>query len=167
MSAMTEAITVPRTPQISRSRRLVYSFLSVLIGWAIVDAGLLAGGAVLDGSYRRNLGVTGTILDFFAVFWIGGVLCLIGWALSLPIVITVSRFERSRFCIFLLVGTAIGPLTMIAAEMVLEVYRVLENPNSTFGAPEFGKFLLLPASVSFVTTLIYLLLMRRSTHLRL
>jgi hypothetical protein len=160
---MTETTTVPGTPQISRSRRLAYSFLSVLIGWLIVDAALVGGGAVLDGSYRRN-GVTEVIFSFFFVFLIGGFLCLVGWTLSLPIILTVSQFERSRFWVFLLVGTAIGPLTMIAAELVLEIYTVLENPNSMLGAPEFGKFLLLPASVSFVTTLIYLLLMRRSTQ---
>jgi len=160
---MTEMSTAAEPLRISRSRRLLYSLLSVVIGWAIADAALVAGAYVLDGSYRRN-GVTEAIFSFLFIYTIGGVLCLIGWALSLPIVLTFSQFYRRRFWIFLLVGTAIGPLTMIAAELVVEIYTVLKNPNSMFGAPEFGKFLLLPTSVSFATTLIYLLLMRRSVR---
>jgi hypothetical protein len=95
------------------------------------------------------------------VFVYGGILCIGGWILSLPIVLLAKRLYAQPFWIILLVGTAIGPILML----LIALWMILSSPYPVGPFPPEDKNLVyLAIVVSFFTTLLYLLLMRRAAR---
>jgi len=155
---MTDTLTLDAPHIVSRWKRLLYSFLSALIAWTVVTA---AASASL---------VHYAFLDWFGAFamWfvIGGIFCLPGWFLSLPIVLTVNHFERSRFWIFLGIGAAFGPFVLVVEEMYFRLEEAFTHASVGTLAPGYSYFIYLSACVSLLTTLIYLLLIRRAQRVK-
>lgn len=81
-----------------------------------------------------------------------------GWALAIPIVLIVLNFRGWRFWMYLAIGCAIGPTLMFG----LALYAFLTEPSMVGFNAGAGPLLILGSAISCLTTLIYLLLMRRS-----
>jgi hypothetical protein len=129
--------------------RLGYSFLSVLIALVVLSTSI--GTANFRDGVGQVLGVA------FVTFMFGGCLCLIGWVLSLPLVILIKTYTRWRYWTMLAIGTCLGPLVFL----LVDLYLSHENPTSSGFATRSYYFLFLPTGVSLLSSLLYLFFVRR------
>ena len=135
---------------VSRWARVGYSVVSFAVG--IGFFGVIA--ALYAGSSSPENRVS-------TMFWFCFPACIFavpGWVLALPIVLTQTHIDGWRFWAFLGLGTALGP----AAIAAFEVYGWIAN-GRTGRFDDFGLgFFFLGAIVAGVTSLVYLLLLRRA-----
>jgi hypothetical protein len=89
---------------------------------------------------------------FMAPFFL--IFSFLGWVAAIPVVLIANSFCRWRLWLYLALGTCIGPILYLA----LGLYSFLRSktPIHIFEMPP--QFIV----VSFLTTLIYLLLIRRA-----
>jgi len=133
----------------SKTQRLIRSLVSLLIAAAVGGLGM----ALNDVRYGRAFSVDSCF--WYSVFTF--VFGLVGWTLALPIVLTITSVQGWRFWSLLALGTGIGPLVVFA----LAVYSAISSSNYTMSyAPEAKNIVFVALAVSFMTTLIYLVLLR-------
>lgn len=133
-------------------KRLVYSLASAVVGAGVAGACAAAQQVIVNShGHLSAMGVWTAILFFDP--WVI-VLSLPGWALAVPIVVLVTNIRGWRFWMWWAIGICLGP----ALVMVVALYS----------GPGFGGLpgssmsaVYLAAAVSGLTTLIYLLLLRR------
>ena len=135
-------------------KRLLFSLLSVTMA-AFVCGTLFSVVNVLvfPGQHQHFDAV-----EFFTGIGIVLLFSLPGWILAIPIVLIVTNYREWRFWVYLAVGSVIGPLLMFG----IAFYAFFSDPHSSGFSWEANPLLILGTSVSCVTTLIYLLLMRRA-----
>ncbi len=75
----------------------------------------------------------------------------------MPIVLFVSNFDGWRLWAMLALGAGIGPLVMFTVALYFQV----TSPNPSHYAPEARNLVFLATGVSALTTLLYLLGVRR------
>lgn len=80
-----------------------------------------------------------------------------GWIVAIPIVLFVSNFNGWRFWAMLALGAGIGPLVTFTVALYFQV----NAPNHSHYAPEARNLVFLATAVSALTTLLYLLGVRR------
>ena len=135
-----------------RKKRLLYSILSVVLGVlaiSVIDSVLSA------LSDLRHLNVSSAVVPGLVVGMFTLPLCLIGWLLALPIVLTITNLSPWRFPILWVIGTVIGPLVILG----ISVVAFLTNSSAAiFSVPE--SLMWFAAIVASLVTLIYPLLVR-------
>ncbi|HEX8813857.1 MAG TPA: hypothetical protein VF742_17855 [Terracidiphilus sp.] len=144
-------------------RRLIYSLLSVLtanvvFASALTLYGILSAGVKAFESTGIGLFKAFSIL-FLSYFVMSVMLSAVGWILAVPLVLLVKKVNGWRFWMYLGIGAILGPLALEAGT----VYVYLSNKNR--GAYPWSSvtnaFALV---VSVLTTLIFLLLLRRANE---
>ena len=144
-------------------RRLLYSLLSVLAAnvafasvltlYQILHVGLKTIESPGVGPFRVFFTL---FLTYFAVS-LG--LSAVGWILATPLVILGQRVNGWRFWIYLAIGAILGPLALEA----VTAYVYLSSKNrGTY--PSFSVADIFALIVSSLTTLIFLLLVRRANQ---
>jgi len=150
---MTDTLTSDTPLTISRWKRVLYSFVSLLFTWSAIA--LILSLAAHNFSY----GFVVWIGSSFFVWFYGGALCLLGWLLFIPIAFSVSNYEGNRYWVVLAIGNIIAPCAL----WLTALYNGLPLNIFTW-KKEADYLLLLSLAVSLPTTLLYLLLIRRAEH---
>jgi hypothetical protein len=140
---------------VTTSQRIAISLLSVLLALAI--AALCLG--VLNSLHNPKLWLTATVGFFFY----GLLFCSAGWLLALPLVVLIRRADGWHFWAALAVGSAIGPATMILFAAYLELKSNLPwSAIFSHRNPLSNTLTWLSAVISLLTTLFFLLFLRRA-----
>jgi hypothetical protein len=124
--------------------RLLYSFLSVLLGGSVVGlaASLLDQGAHFD---------VGRLLISACIVTVSS---LAGWLVAIPIVLLVRDYWGWRLWLWGTVGFCIGPTVVFSVGL----YGYLTDPFSGSFVAGISGFLLLATLVSALSTCAYLFL---------
>jgi uncharacterized MnhB-related membrane protein len=138
-------------------RRLLYS----LDGWLIAA---IVFGAIF--AVAEELGLPAdhavTVAEIGAGVAAAIVLVLIfslpGWLLAIPIVLAVRNIGGWRFWMYFALGSCIGPAWFLG----MELYFSFASPHRAAFVPGPIDLFLRAAAVSCLTTLLYLLLLRRA-----
>jgi hypothetical protein len=151
---------VPATLGPSRWKRLLYSILSVPLGVLIASFALSFGISLwemrpfdLKATFEATL-----LFSYGALFF-----CVPGWLLSLSLVLTITNLSRWRFFAVWVIGTAIGPIVLLAISLL----PLLMSHHAVFLSDK--SLISFAVVVACLVTLIYLLLVRfdqRRAHSR-
>jgi len=137
---------------VSWVKRLGYSALSFML------AGVVCAGVVLaDGVLEAR----GGDLALSVGFIVG--LCILGWAVTLPLVLAVKEARGGRFWVYWIAGSLLGPLLMIAV-FWLDFALVPGDPHAQWLGPERWPLVHLAGGISGMASLGYLLLLRRGLN---
>jgi integral membrane sensor domain MASE1 len=88
-------------------------------------------------------------------------LCLVGCVFTVPVVLMITNIRGWRFWFYWALGSSYGPLLMLAL-CALVFFLVPHGPNDRWFRPELLPLVYLAAAVSSLTSLFYLLLLRRA-----
>ena len=135
-------------------KRLIYSFVSVVVGGGVVGAVATCREALVDPASHLN--PRGILVG--ACIFLG--FALPGWLVALPIVIVVRDYSGLRLWIWGITGVCIGP-SLIFALVVCEFLMVPQSERDLYG---LSVFMVLAFAVSSLTTAMYLLLVRGQVH---
>lgn len=127
-------------------KRLLYSFVSVLLGGGVVGA---------IASCRPALANPETHVDPKSILLsacIVSVASLPGWIVAIPIVVSVKNYSGWRLWAWCVTGVCIGPTLILS----LLVYGFLTDSARLLSGG--AAFILLATAVSVVTTAMYLFL---------
>jgi heme A synthase len=131
-------------------KRLVYLFVSVLLGTTLVSI--------------LSLFFTGTSPDPFAAFfafeWFTLFLSLFGLLIGIPVVLAWRDFEGWRSWAFLGLGICIGPFTLLLIQACFAAWMVISSGGKYSVTEGYGNFIGTAAAVYGLSTLAYLLLLR-------
>ena len=135
--------------------RLLLSLVSVVTAALICVVSLIVTEIVFDG-YREGFRASE------AAFAIGATLAcsLVGWLFSAPLVLIVRSVRGWRFWIYWALGSCFGPLLMLAL-FALTFVPSGHGSNPHWSPPQLKGLIYLAATISILTTLLYLLLLRR------
>jgi uncharacterized oligopeptide transporter (OPT) family protein len=87
--------------------------------------------------------------------------CMVGWVFALPVVLIVTNIRKGRFWFYWVLGSCVGPLLMVAlSALVFIVFP--QNSSNTMFSSALLPLVYLAAAVSSLTSLFYLLLLRRA-----
>jgi hypothetical protein len=134
-------------------KRLIYSLVSAVLGAGVSGAGAAAQQFIANSrGHLHPMGLWTAILFFDP--WVI-MLSLPGWALAIPIVLLVKNIYGWRFWMYWVIGLCLGPAIILAVALYT-------GPG--LGAIPFGSTSLvyLAAAISGLTTLLYLLRLRRA-----
>jgi hypothetical protein len=140
---------------VTTSQRIAISLLSVLFTLAIAAPCL----GVLNSPHNPKMWLTATVGFFFY----GLLFCSVGWLLALPLVVLIRRADGWHLWAPLAVGTAIGPATMILFTIYVGLKSNLPlNAIYSHRDPMSNTFICLATVISLLTTLFFLLFLRRA-----
>jgi hypothetical protein len=138
-------------------RRLLFSLASWMAA-AILSGSLF----VLTDEIGVHSSESVTLLQIGAgfAFFVAMVflVSLPGWLLAIPIVLAVRNIAGWRFWMYFALGTFIGPIWILS----MGLYFSLVSPHHAGFAPGPSDLYYRAVAVSSLTTLIYLLLLRRA-----
>jgi hypothetical protein len=137
-----------------KGKRILLSILGVA-GAAILSG---AGMAIIDAHAGAPKAFESALYYPLTVFCFS----LPGWLIGLSFVLTIEKIGRWRFWMYLAIGAGIGPSLMAA----VGTFTWLTSTNFVGWAPEAKNLVWLGFAVSTLTTLIYLLLLRRCQQAR-
>ena len=137
-----------------KGKRILLSILGVA-GAAILSG---VGMAIMDAHDGAAMAFQSALYYPLSVFCFS----LPGWLIGLPFVLTIENIARWRFGMYLAIGAGIGPSVMAA----LGTFTWLTSTNFAGWAPEAKNLVWLGFAVSALTSLIYLLLLRRCQQAR-
>jgi hypothetical protein len=140
-------------------KRLAYG----LAGWVVATCvvGILASIWVFTQFPHKRSVTVSDVFDFWLLFLITALAASIfGWLLGTPFVLLVRNSRGWRFWVYLALGSGIGPALLLSSWL----YSFLTRSRSgSLTAESPGCFAFcISAAVSSITTLIYLLLLRRA-----
>jgi hypothetical protein len=139
-------------------KRLLFSLLSVALAALICEAYFI----ILEVFQPlevflppgRQLQASEYIVQFGLVL----VYSLPGWLFAIPIVLTVTDIGGWRFWVYWAIGSAIGPFLFLLVALCL----LLSHPDLNAITLNVIPLILFGTAISCVTTLFYLLLLRRA-----
>jgi drug/metabolite transporter (DMT)-like permease len=137
-------------------KRLLFSLGSVVTAVAVCLGALIAADLLLKGKIANIHGTEVGIAVGVTV-----ALCLVGWVITAPLVLIVRKIPAGRFWIYWAFGSCIGPLLMLglfAAVFLL----VPHSPNEHWIRPELLPLVYMAVALSSITSIFYLLLLRRA-----
>jgi len=137
-------------------KRLLFSLASLVAAVVVCLAGLIAADAVFKG-LKANLHTS----EVGIAVGVTAALCLVGWVITAPLVLIVRKIPAGRFWIYWIIGSCVGPVLMLglfAAVFLL----VPHSPNEHWIRPELWPLVYMAATISSITSLFYLLLLRRA-----
>jgi hypothetical protein len=135
-------------------KRLIYSLVSAMLGAGLSGAWFAAQEFVASSHGRISaMGLLTAILFFDA--WLV-VLSLPGWFLAIPVVLLVKNIHGWRFWIYLAIGICFGPV------LILVVSWYAATRGLSLAGFAGVSIVYISGVVSGLTTLLYLLLLRRA-----
>ena len=87
--------------------------------------------------------------------------CTVGWVFAVPVVLAVTNIRKWRFWLYWVLGSCVGPLLMLALSAVVFIVFP-QNSTKTMISPAVLPLVSLAGAVSSLTSLFYLLLLRRA-----
>ncbi len=140
-------------------KRLVYSLGSVVVGAGVSGALVSAKEFVTNAhGHLSAMGLTVAVLDFDC--WVV-ILSLPGWMLAIPIVLMVRNISGWRFWIYWVLGSCFGPMLVLG----IALYSAVRAANFEAFPGNAASVVYLAGAISCLTTLLYLLLLRRGQTL--
>lgn len=144
-------------PNPTRTLRLNCSFHAMLLAWFSLIVCFGVWGTLHRGT--ESLAYSFATVAMLAVI-LGGILSILGWLIALPLVVlSVRRSDGPHAGMILLIGPAIGPLTLFLLA-ALDTRTNTGSSHVTIDRPLL-IWLSLALAVSTLTTLLYLLLLGR------
>jgi hypothetical protein len=137
-------------------KRLFYSLESWLIA-AIVSGAIFAAAEEIGLPAEHAVTLAEIGAGVAATIVLVLVFSLPGWLLAIPIVLAVRNFRGWRFWMYFALGSCIGPALFLG----MALYFFLRSPAHFGSLPGPLGLYVRPAVVSSLTTLVYLLLLRR------
>ena len=135
-------------------KRLIYSLVSAVVGAGVSGACGAAQQFIANAhGHLSPMGLWTAILFFDP--WVI-MLSLPGWALAVPIVLLVRNIRGWRFWMYWVIGLCLGPALILAVTLYSGPGLAAFTGNNSM-SPFY-----LAAAISGLTTLIYLLLLRRA-----
>jgi hypothetical protein len=137
-------------------KRLFYSLISVVLAAGISGAAVML--QQLLTNPHAQLGAEawlGSVVFFD--YWVV-LLSLPGWLLAIPAVLLVTNLQGWRFWMYLVLGSFIGPVLILA----IAIYSSIQGPSFAGFSRDAVSTAFLAAAISCLTTLFYLLLLRRA-----
>lgn len=131
-------------------KRLIYSLFSV------VAAGSIFGVVVALQTIPANPSTRFQIAEVISYIWVLVFGSLPGWILTIPVVLIVTNIRGWRFWMYLAIGSAIGPALILG----IAIFVYFSSSHAVGLAWRVNSAQMLAAAISFVATLIYLLLLR-------
>jgi hypothetical protein len=152
-----------RVRMVSVWRRLMYSLVSVL-GANVAFASILTLYQTLHVGLKTiespGVGPFRVFSTMFLTYFVVSMgLSVVGWILAIPLVILAKRVDEWRFWMYLGIGIIFGPFAL----KVVSAYAYLSSKNRGM-YPSFSVPDIFAAIVSSLTTMIFLLLMRRANQ---
>jgi hypothetical protein len=139
-------------------KRLIYSLVSMLIGAGMTGAAVTAR-EILDNAHGR-ISATGLLIAALGFGTWVVVFSIPGWLLAIPFVLLVRNIRGWRFWMYLTLGACFGPALILGVELYSAVRGM-----SFEGFPDHSTSVVYMAgAVSTLTTLLYLLLLRRAQN---
>lgn len=136
-------------------KRLLFSLASI-VGSAVVCLAFIVLESLI-GSRPASLHGSEVILTIGVVAGF----CLLGWVLSAPVVLFVRNIRGRRFWVYWFLGSWVGPLQMLAlAALVFLLFP--QSADAHWFIPVLLPLVYLAAAISSLTSLFYLLLLRRA-----
>lgn len=133
-------------------KRLIYSFISALIGGSVVGAIASCRDALREGHLDLSRVVLSTCIVLVA--------SLPGWIIAIPIVLVLKAYGGWRLWACAVAGVCIGPVVILA----VAAYGFLTDPRASGFAQGSAVFLVLSGAVSMLATTVYLVLVRSQGH---
>ena len=133
-------------------KRLVYSLASAVLGAGVSGACAAAQQVIANSHGHLSAMAVWTSILFFDPWVIA--LSLPGWVVGIPLVLLVTNIRGWRFWVYWAIGIGIGPLLVLAVALYSGP-GFAGLPGSSMSA------VYLAGAVSGLTTLLYLLLLRR------
>lgn len=137
-------------------KRLIYSLGSVIVGAGAAGA-LVAGREFISSSHGHVSAMGLTIAGLGFDCWVV-ILSLPGWLLAIPVVLLVRYTYGWRFWMYWALGTCVGPALILGVAL----YSALRAPNLEGFPGDSMSVVYLAGAISFLSTLLYLLLLRRA-----
>jgi hypothetical protein len=100
------------------------------------------------------IGTTAILCLFWSPF------CVVGWLLSLPVILRIRRTDKWRFWFLLVLGTGIGPAIMFSIAICFEVSAVIGRTSSPNWDRALKNDVYIATAISCLTTLVYLSIVR-------
>jgi len=135
-------------------KRVIYSFVSVIIGGSVVGAIVSFRDVLLNPASHidpEQILVSACIVLGFS---------LPGWLVAAPILILVKDYNGWRLWAWGITGICIGPSLIFG----LAIYQHVEYPQSGALLSDTPAFMVLACAVSALATVVYLLLVRGMVH---
>jgi len=137
-------------------KRLIYSLLGTILGAGFCGACIAAQQFLSNPHNHLSAVALATTILFFDP-WVM-VLSLPGWALAIPVVLVIRNIRGWRFWMYWAIGICFGPAIILGVGF----YNAIRAGNFA-GFPENSMSMVYMAgAVSGLTTLIYLVLLRRA-----
>jgi hypothetical protein len=134
------------------SKRLLISLVSWVAGAVLGAVAMVLQLTISDpppaGRMLEPIQAVGYLVPVFLAF------SFPGWIVAAPAVLLATRFCRWRFWAYLAAGTCIGPALYLAYELI--------GFAKSKSAIDFSRMPVQVVEVAFLTTLTYLLLVRRA-----
>jgi len=136
-------------------KRLIYSFVSAALGAGVSGAGGAAQQVVSNAHGHLSAMAVWTAILFFDPWVIA--LSLPGWFLALPLVLLVRNVRGWRFWMYWIIGICFGPVIVLIVNWIATMrgFSLAGLPGGLTAA------IYLAAAISGLSSLIYLLLLRR------
>ena len=137
-------------------KRLIYSFVSAVLGAGVSGACGAAQQVVSNAHGHLNAMAVWTAILFFDPWVVA--LSLPGWFVALPLVLLVRDVRRWRFWMYWIVGICFGPVIVLGVSWIAAArgFSLAGVPGGPMAA------VYLAGAISGLSSLIYLLLLRRS-----
>jgi hypothetical protein len=136
-------------------KRVLFSLVSIVAA-AFVCMGCVVLESVIK-SHPANIHSSEVVLTIAVTFGF----CLVGWVFAVPVVLIVTNIRAWRFWFYWVLGSCVGPALMLALS-ALVFFVFPQNSSSTWFSPALLPLIYLAAAVSSLTSLFYLLLLRRA-----
>jgi len=136
-------------------KRLIYSLVGVVLGAGLCGAGAAAEQVVANAhGHLSAMGVWTAILFFDP--WVIA-LSFPGWFLALPLVVLVRNVRGWRFGLYWIIGICFGPAIVLVVNWIAAMrgFSLAGIPGGVTAA------IYLACAISALSSLIYLLLLRR------
>ena len=135
-------------------KRLIYSFVSAVLGAGVGGAGAAAQQVVSNAHGHLSAMAVWTAILFFDPWVIA--LSLPGWFLALPLVLLVRNVRGWRFWMYWIIGICFGPAIVLIVNWIATMRGF--SIAGIHGGLTAAAYL--AAAISGLSSLIYLLLLR-------
>jgi hypothetical protein len=136
-------------------KRLIYSLVSAVLGAGVCGAGAAAEQVVSNAHGHLSAEALWTAIVFFDPWVIA--LSFPGWLVALPLVLLIKNVRGWRFWMYWAIGICIGPAIVVVVEWIAASRGLM-----LAGIPGgLATAYLLSAAISGLSSLLYLLLVRR------
>jgi hypothetical protein len=137
-------------------KRILLSLLSVVAATVVSIVGMV----LADGLRHGRFNVRSSEVLLTIAVTVG--FCMIAWALSLPVVLWIKKIGGWRFWFYWVLGSCVGPVLMLGLILALFIAVLPHKQGDPWFMPAELSLVYLSGAISSLTSLFYLLLLRRA-----